>query len=77
MTDQIKKVLDALTANMTEEQQIVMAVSLQHEYICNCDTCLSWWAQMGPDGYEPGQYGPFTTETINARQRELGLEVTL
>ena len=46
--------------------------SSDHAYGCDCDRCLSWWARVGPDGGEPGCYGPFTKEQVNQRQRELG-----
>lgn len=42
-----------------------------HPYDCTCKICLTAWAMVGPDGGEPGNYGPFTKEQVNARQREL------
>ncbi len=47
-----------------------------HPYTCACDTCLSSWALVGPDGDEPGSYGPFTVEQVNARQRMLDVKGT-
>ena len=43
-----------------------------HKFDCDCNTCLTWWARVGPEGGEPGSYGPFTKTKVNARQRELG-----
>lgn len=47
-----------------------------HHFRCDCDVCLSGWAIVGPDGGEPGSYGPFTKQQVNARQIELGVEET-
>jgi hypothetical protein len=47
-----------------------------HPFGCDCDTCLTWWARVGPEGGEPGSYGPFTKDQVNARQRELGIQET-
>ena len=51
-------------------------IGSDHAYECRCDFCLEWWTELGPDGFEPGNYGPFTKEEVNARQRELGLAET-
>lgn len=47
-----------------------------HHFQCRCEICLRWWAMMGPDGMEPGQYGPFSTAEVNTKQDELGLELS-
>lgn len=47
-----------------------------HDYNCQCMKCLKWWAKMGPDGGEPGQYGPFTTSQVNMMQVQLGIPTT-
>ena len=62
-------------APMTREQQFAL-LDTTHTYGCNCDVCLTWWALMGPDGDDPGDYGPFEKEQVNARQRAIGVEVT-
>jgi hypothetical protein len=54
----------------------ILDESWSHPYNCNCDICLSGWALVGPDGGEPGSYGPFTTEQVNERQRDLGVSET-
>jgi len=48
----------------------------KHSYGCSCDICLRWWALMGPDGGEPGNYGPFIQAQVNEMQRSMGLMVT-
>lgn len=60
---------------MTREQQFAL-LDTTHTYGCSCDQCCTWWALMGPDGGEDGNYGPFTKEQVNARQREIEIEVT-
>lgn len=51
-------------------------IASNHVYSCTCMHCLHWWARVGPDGGEPGDYGPFTKEQVNAEQVRLGIEVT-
>lgn len=48
----------------------------QHDKMCDCAACGIWWAYAGPHEGIPGDYGPFSREVINDRQRELGLELT-
>lgn len=45
-----------------------------HPYDCDCPKCLTWWAECGPDGGEPGAYGPFTKSDVNTEQRRLDME---
>lgn len=68
----IREVAEALTERLTPEQR----ESWDHSYSCKCNLCLIWWAECGPDGGEAGKYGPFTRDQVNAKQRELGIEVT-
>ncbi len=76
MTDQIRDFAAGLAEDMTTEEKKVLDISSNHSYDCACNTCLSWWASVGPNGGEPGSYGPFTKEQVNAKQRELGMEET-
>ena len=62
-------------AGMTADHRAIL--DSNHVFGCDCDTCLSWWALCGPDGGEPGEYGPFTKDQVNERQRKLGTLVTL
>ena len=63
-------------AGITPENQQRLDETSEHPFGCDCVKCLDWWALCGPDGGEPGQYGPFTKEQVNKRQRELGEELT-
>lgn len=74
--DAIAELRDRVAAELPPETVQVLDVGSDHSYSCTCATCLAWWAEMGPDGGEPGDYGPFTKERVNAEQRRRGLEVT-
>lgn len=65
-----------LAKELTPRERMVCDVAGSHHYRCTCDICLEWWAGTGPDGGEPGHYGPFTKEQVNAKQKELGFEIT-
>jgi hypothetical protein len=52
----------AKALGITKEEQGVLESN--HPYSCRCETCKSWWKMMGPDGDEPGNYGPFSAEEI-------------
>jgi hypothetical protein len=43
-----------------------------HGYHCRCNQCLQWWVLMGPDGMEPGAYGPFTRDEVLAEAKRMG-----
>lgn len=45
--------------------------AIEHPARCSCDLCLIWWAEYGARG----DFGPFTREQVNAKRRELGIEV--
>jgi len=70
------RVVEELEKELGRESAAAFVVAMDHHYRCPCDTCLEWWARMGPDGEEPGSYGPFTKERVNAEQIRLGIEVT-
>jgi len=59
-----------------KEHLKILDEAWSHDYQCNCDICLSGWALVGPDGGEPGHYGPFTKKEINQRQRYLNIDET-
>ena len=44
-----------------------------HPYDCRCRKCLDWWVAMGPDGFVPDSFGPFTTEEVRTRAGEQGV----
>lgn len=44
----------------------------EHDFKCRCDKCLDWWVAMGPDGGEPDQFGPFTTDEVRDRAKATG-----
>ncbi len=56
--------------------EVAVILDTKHGYECACPRCLTWWALMGPDGGEPGCYGPFTKDQVNAEQRRIGEQVT-
>ena len=60
---------------MTIDQSRIDAAS-DHSYHCKCANCLEWWALMGPDGGDPGDYGPFSTHEVNTAQVRLNLRIT-
>jgi hypothetical protein len=64
--------IEELNKSISPEHRRILDVADRHRFGCDCDTCLSWWALCGPDGGEPGSYGPFTKEQVNTRQKELG-----
>lgn len=74
--DAIGELATRLAADMPPEHQQIIDTASNHPYGCMCQTCLSWWALIGPDGGDPGDYGPFTKEQVNAEQVRMGVEVT-
>ena len=60
------------TGPITPRERDVLDAASNHSYLCRCDLCLAWWALMGPNGGEPGKYGPFSRAEVNERQRQLG-----
>lgn len=54
------------------ETQSALDSGSNHDYRCTCDTCLRWWVEMGPDGMEPGNYGPFTRDQVVTEAVRLG-----
>lgn len=58
---------------MTEhEKWVVMNVASEHHFRCRCDKCAAWWVLMGPDGGVPDDFGPFSTEEIQAAAVRIG-----
>lgn len=51
---------------ISPRERDVLLDGSEHPYGCRCDTCLDWWAQMGPD--EDDEFGPFAPEEVYARQ---------
>lgn len=49
------------------------AEASNHPYRCRCQKCLDWWVSVGPDGGEPDNFGPFTTDEVKARAKERGV----
>lgn len=58
------------------EDQVILDNSSNHPYNCRCIQCLDWWVLMGPDGGEPGKYGPFTRTEVVVRADETGKDMT-
>lgn len=54
----------ATLLGITPEEQVVLDAGSEHPFTCRCQTCLQWWVQMGPDGGETGNYGPFDEEEV-------------
>ena len=53
---------------------MIVDAAWNHPYECTCDTCAMAWAIVGPDGQEPGNYGPFTIEKIQEAADHLGVD---
>ena len=68
--------VDAIAKDIDRRNRKILDEAWSHPYSCNCDTCLSCWALVGPDGGTPGSYGPFTKEEVNKRQREMCISLT-
>ena len=45
-----------------------------HSYSCRCNLCAAAWVILGPDGGEPGNFGPFDEDEIRAMAKEIGEE---
>ncbi len=59
----------------TEAQ--LMSITMQawdHSYSCRCEKCAIAWVSVGPDGGEPGNFGPFTEEEIRETAEAIGEE---
>lgn len=65
---------DRLAAAMgiPADEQAILDAGSRHGGRCRCETCLRWWVLMGPDGGEPGQYGPFTRAEVVAEAERWG-----
>ena len=72
MNNKKLKDLMADALGITKQEQEVLDAGSSHNYNCRCDTCLQWWIEVGPDGGEPGEYGPFSRDEVIARATELG-----
>jgi hypothetical protein len=66
---------DAFKNVIPQDELEVIDGTSDHDYRCNCNTCLRWWVLMGPDGGEPGKYGPFTREQVIAEANAWGKPV--
>lgn len=77
-TVSLEAVKEALAKELGPKTTQVLDVGSNHHYSCVCETCLGWWAHVGPEEDEEDvfTYGPFTKERVNEEQRRLGLEVT-
>ena len=73
-TTKYQNLIDSLFGNIPNFG--VFQEASDHNYNCRCDKCLEWWAQMGPDGGDPGDYGPFTKDEVNGKQKELNFAIT-
>jgi hypothetical protein len=74
--DEIGNLADDLLDQMSPRRQEVAIVASSHDYRCRCEHCLEWWAAVGPDGEEAGNYGPFHKDEVNAMQVKLGYQIT-
>ena len=61
-------------SEMTEGERIQLcARAWDHPYTCTCDTCQKAWTLIGPDGFEKGNWGPFTEAEMRTFAEEQGV----
>lgn len=70
--EQMDKFAKAL--GISPEVQQTLDTGSNHDYRCKCGVCLQWWVEMGPDGGEPGNYGPFDAEEVIAACEARGMK---
>lgn len=61
----------AESLGISPTDQAILDAGSNHNYRCTCEQCCSWWVLMGPDGDEPGHYGPFTREQVVEKARKM------
>lgn len=76
LQDLVDRLAEEIVKEDGPEALAALDAGSNHPYNCRCATCLTWWAHMGPDGGDAGDYGPFTKDEVNGEQRRLGIEVT-
>lgn len=54
-----------------EKMDITMR-AWDHDYSCRCDLCKAAWVLVGPDGGEPGKFGPFHKDEIFVMAKQMG-----
>jgi len=77
MADQIQEMADELLEGMTPREREVTLVASNHQYSCRCWHCLEWFATCQSDDPADYDFGPFTKEEINAKQRELNVPISV
>lgn len=55
-----------------DRSQVCIA-AWEHDYRCDCRLCQGAWALMGPDGFEKGNWGPFTEDDMRRFCEEEGV----
>ncbi len=54
------------------DEQFILDGGSDHVYNCRCQQCRRWWVLMGPNGGDPGDYGPFTRDEVVAEATAWG-----
>lgn len=71
----IEAALAVQGVKLSREALAKLEAASAHHKTCRCQDCLLWWAYAGPDQV-PGDYGPFTKDEVNAKQKVLKIEET-